>query len=72
MGRPKSSKQIARVSVSFDSADYQALRNLAKLNDVSTAWLVRRAVAAFLKAHHCTNCNKQNARDIILDGSELR
>lgn len=49
MGRPRSDRQISRVSVSFDADDYQALRDLADENDVSAAWIVRRAVAAFLK-----------------------
>ena len=50
MGRPKTDRKIARISVSLDDRDYKALREIAETNDVSTAWLVRRAVADFLKA----------------------
>ena len=50
MGRPKSDKATVRLSVSLDEADYVALRDLAEGNDVSAAWIVRRAVSDFLKA----------------------
>lgn len=48
MPRPKLNKSVARLSISLDQADYEALRRLADRNDVSTAWLVRRAVSEFL------------------------
>jgi len=48
MARPKSNRQVARVSVSFDANDYQELRALADQNDVSAAWIVRRAVTRLL------------------------
>ena len=38
------------MSVSLDSDDYQALRTLARQNDVSAAWLVRNAISSFLKS----------------------
>lgn len=50
MGRPKSDRKITRISVSLDDRDYQDLRQIAASNDVSTAWLVRRAVSDFLKS----------------------
>lgn len=48
MPRPKTARKIARLSVSLDDRDYQALRKLAKAHDVSTAWLMRRAVSDYL------------------------
>lgn len=50
MGRPKSDRKTRRISISLDDRDYQALREIAETNDVSAAWLVRRAVADFLNA----------------------
>lgn len=50
MGRPKSDRKITRISVSLDDRDYKDLRQIAASNDVSTAWLVRRAVSEFLKS----------------------
>jgi len=49
VGRPKTDRKITRISVSLDDRDYQALREIAESNDVSAAWLVRRAIANFLK-----------------------
>ncbi|MBF9036821.1 ribbon-helix-helix protein, CopG family [Rhodobacterales bacterium HKCCE2091] len=49
MARPKSNRKITRVSITLDDRDYKALRALADQNDVSTAWMVRRAVADFLE-----------------------
>jgi len=51
VGRPKTDRKITRISVSLDDRDYQALRKIAETNDVSAAWLVRRAVADFLRAN---------------------
>lgn len=51
MGRPKTDRKIMRMSVSLDDRDYQALRQIAETNDVSTAWLVRRAVSDFLQTN---------------------
>lgn len=48
MGRPRTDRKIARISVSLDDQDYQVLREIADKNDVSAAWIVRRAVADFL------------------------
>ena len=48
MGRPRTDRKIARISVSLDHQDYQVLRDIAEKNDVSAAWIVRRAVADYL------------------------
>lgn len=39
-----------RVSVSFDAADYAEIKDIAKYKRVSTAWVVRDAVASYLDA----------------------
>lgn len=49
MGRPRIDRKIARISVSLDDQDYQVLRVIADKNDVSAAWIVRRAVSDFLE-----------------------
>lgn len=44
MARPRGNRKEARVSVSFEGGDYAALQALARRDDVSVAWMVRRAV----------------------------
>ena len=39
-----------RVSVSFDAADYAEIKDIARYKRVSTAWVVRDAVASYLDA----------------------
>jgi predicted transcriptional regulator len=48
MGRPKTEKQPARLTVTLDEQDYSAVCNLAAQNDVSAAWVIRRAVQQYL------------------------
>lgn len=55
MARPKTARKITRLSVSLDDRDYKALRALAKKYDVSTAWLMRRAVSDYLAAARVEN-----------------
>ncbi len=51
MGRPRQNKQTARLSVSFEKADYEQVAAIAEANDVSTAWIIRQAVTAYLDAY---------------------
>ncbi len=62
MPRPKTARKIARLSVSLDDRDYQALRELAKAHDVSTAWLMRRAVSEYLAAARSEQGNNAQGR----------
>ena len=48
MGRPRQYKQTARLSVSFEKADYDRVTALAEAHDVSTAWIIRKAVRNYL------------------------
>ncbi|MFN3670422.1 MAG: ribbon-helix-helix protein, CopG family [Bosea sp. (in: a-proteobacteria)] len=48
MGRPKTEKQPARLTVTLDEQDYSAVCTLAAKNDVSAAWVIRRAVQQYL------------------------
>jgi len=48
MGRPKLDKQPARLTVTLDKQDYSAVCDLAAQNDVSAAWVIRRAVQQYL------------------------
>ena len=62
MPRPKTERKIARLSVTLDDRDYQAVRDLAKANDVSTAWVMRRAIAAYLASAHSEVVSDTQAR----------
>lgn len=48
MGRPKGNRYPVRLSVSIDPSDYEAIRKMAEELDLSSAWLVRRAVSDFV------------------------
>ena len=49
MARPKKDRQPARLTVTLDEADYQRVCSLADKNDVSAAWVIRRAVHYYLE-----------------------
>ena len=49
MGRPRTDRKVTRISVSLDDQDYRALREIADQNDVSAAWIIRRALADYLQ-----------------------
>ena len=51
MARPKSDRRSVRLSVTLDEEDHAALRGLATALDLSTAWVVRRAVSEFVARH---------------------
>ncbi len=51
MPRPKSNKRVARLSVSLDQDDHATLKRMAEKLDLSTAWVVRRAVSEFIDKH---------------------
>jgi predicted transcriptional regulator len=44
MARPRGDRKAARLSVSLDRRIHAQLCALARKNDVSAAWLIRRAV----------------------------
>ncbi|QKC67670.1 CopG family transcriptional regulator (plasmid) [Mesorhizobium loti] len=48
MARPKNQKQPARLTVTLDENDYKEVCALAANNDVSAAWVIRRAVQDYL------------------------
>lgn len=48
MGRPKTDKQPARLTVTLDERDYSEVCQIAEKNDVSAAWVIRRAVQQYL------------------------
>lgn len=50
MGRPRQHKETARLSVGFSKADYERVTEIAEANDVSTAWIIRKAVSTYLDA----------------------
>jgi len=48
MARPPLNRKIVRTSVSLDERMFSEVALLASQNDVSVAWLVRKAVAELL------------------------
>ena len=52
MARPRQNKQIARLSVSFEKEIYERVTALADAHDVSTAWIIRKAVRTYLEDRH--------------------
>lgn len=48
MGRPTGNRYPVRLSVSIDPSDYDAIKKMAEELDLSSAWLVRRAVSDFV------------------------
>jgi predicted transcriptional regulator len=48
MARPSGNRYPVRLSVSIDPSDYDAIRKMADELDLSSAWLVRRAVSDFV------------------------
>jgi ribbon-helix-helix CopG family protein len=50
MGRPKSNKQATRLTVTLEADDYDKVCALADHNDVSAAWIIRRAIQNYLRS----------------------
>lgn len=51
MARPRGNRKTARLSVSLDARDYAVLAEIGRKEDVSVAWVVRRAVSDLLRTH---------------------
>lgn len=51
MARPKGQKHPIRLSVSLDEKDHAVISRLAADMNLSTAWIVRRAVSEFVARH---------------------
>ena len=51
MARPRGNRKTARLSVSLDARDYAILAEIARKQDVSVAWVVRRAVSEVVRSH---------------------
>ena len=51
MARPKNDRRSVRLSVTLDEDDHRAIREMAEAMDLSTAWVVRRAVSEFIERH---------------------
>jgi hypothetical protein len=49
--RPKNAKQVTRCTTTLDITLAKRLESLATDQDVSVAWLIRRAIEDFLKRH---------------------
>jgi hypothetical protein len=70
MGRPRGQKHPVRLSVSLDQKDHAAITRLAADMNLSTAWIVRRAISEFVDRHET---NDQPELPLIRQASkELR
>ncbi|EPY3937493.1 ribbon-helix-helix protein, CopG family [Klebsiella pneumoniae] len=49
MARPRLNKKITRTSISLDEQMFTEVSLLASQNDVSVAWLVRKAISELLE-----------------------
>lgn len=49
MARPRQNRKTVRTSVSLDEQMYADVFALANENDVSVAWLIRKAIAELLE-----------------------
>lgn len=49
MPRPRENRRTARLTVSLDERIHATLTALARRQDVSVAWLMRRAVSEFIE-----------------------
>lgn len=47
----KRDKTLKRVTLTLDPDDYAAIDRLAHRSEVSSSWLIRRAVREFLERH---------------------
>ena len=45
-------KPLKRVTITVDPDDYAVIDSLARDNDVSASWLIRRSMREFLERHH--------------------
>ncbi|WP_370688712.1 ribbon-helix-helix protein, CopG family [Roseomonas sp. GC11] len=54
MARPKGRRPDIRLSVSFDPKTHDVLGAMARANDATIAWVVRRAVADYVAQHQAS------------------
>jgi Ribbon-helix-helix protein, copG family len=51
MARPKNAKPTVRCTVTIDLTSAKRLEAVARSQDVSVSWVVRRAIEMFLESH---------------------
>ena len=51
MPRPRGKRVTVRLSVGLNPASHAKLSRLADRNDVSLAWMIRKAIADFIERH---------------------
>ncbi len=51
MATAKTQKPMKRITVTVDPEDYAAFDAISKSSDVTTSWLIRRAMREFLDQH---------------------
>ena len=51
MGRPRGNRKAARLTVSLDERTYASLLAIARKDDVTVAWLARRAINELVERH---------------------
>ncbi|PZO50457.1 MAG: hypothetical protein DCF16_12970 [Alphaproteobacteria bacterium] len=51
MARPKNGKQTKRITANLDAVVLARLAEIAKKQDASVAWVLRRAIDVYLEDH---------------------
>jgi predicted transcriptional regulator len=49
MRNEKESKKMMRITISIDPDEYQAIESMAKQDERSSAWVIRKAVREYLE-----------------------
>lgn len=49
MPRPKDPKKMTRITISIDPDEYEAVEKLAKKDERSASWVIRKAVREYLE-----------------------
>jgi hypothetical protein len=68
MARPRSNRRTVRLSVSLDETVYAAVLSLAREQDVSAAWVVRRAVNGLVAERSAANDSASPAKPLMRRG----
>ena len=61
MPRPRKDRTLPRLTVSLEERDYSEVCEIAQRNDVSAAWVIRRAVQQYLG--HATDSTATSVED---------
>lgn len=69
MGRPQTDRRHSRLTISLDEDAYKQVCDIASSNDVSAAWVIRRAVKEFLEKDETAHADGHDASEQRLSAS---